>query len=245
MNNTDKKQVKWALESPLAFSLEGELRFNSAKDVITSVSFNDPELTISVGDTQMFRKMPFKVNIIDKTSSTKCELKVAPRTKSSVFIMPMLSGSKELYFYNTLFLNCFIATEDHPNSIILLYRFSGSALFLKFEQALKKFTTFKDMIDPSPHHVMFVFDIPTKYKDDYNKFILGKYSHFSPELKAAIFKFHKTDMHSSLGQILYKSEKRRLRLSQNLGMEIPPDMELFDIPDAEDEIYNPKIYINE
>ena len=186
-----------------------------------------------------------KVNIIDKTSPTKCELKVAPRTKSSVFIMPMLSGSKELYFYNTLFLNCFIATEDHPNSIILLYRFSGSALFLKFEQALKKFTTFKDMIDPSPHHVMFVFDIPTKYKDDYNKFILGKYSHFSPELKDAIFKFHKTDMHSSLGQILYKSEKRRLRLSQNLGMEIPPDMELFDIPDAEDEIYNPKIYINE
>tara|TARA_R100001510_G_scaffold15057_1_gene12362 strand:+ start:1019 stop:1756 length:738 start_codon:yes stop_codon:yes gene_type:complete len=245
MNSTDKKQVKWALESPLALSLEGELKFNSSKDIITSVSFNEPELTISVGDTQMFRKMPFKVNIIDKTSPTKCELKIASRTKSSVFIMPMLSGSKDLYFYNTLFLNCFIATEDYPNSIILLYRFSGSALFLKFEQALKKFTTFKDMIDPSPHHVMFVFDIPSKYKDDYNKFILGKYSHFSPELKDAIFKFHKTDMHSSLGQILYKSEKRRLRLSQNLGMEIPTDMELFDIPDPEDEIYNPKIYINE
>ena len=48
-------------------------------------------------------------------------------------------------------------------------------------------------------------------------------------------------MHSSLGQILYKSEKRRLRLSQNLGMEIPTDMELFDVPDPEDEIYKVSI----
>ena len=45
MNSTDKKQVKWALESPLALSLEGELKFNSSKDIITSVSFNEPDVS--------------------------------------------------------------------------------------------------------------------------------------------------------------------------------------------------------
>ena len=244
MGVKNKNEITWAIESPLALSVQGDIKFHSdSKGVIESVAFADRELVLSLGDTQMYKKIPYKINIIEKASYDKCLFKIAPRTKASIFIMPMLSGNKELYFFDSLLLNCFIGTPEHPNSIVLLYRFSGSSLFLKFEQALKKFSMFRETLDPSPHHVMFVFDIPKKFESDYNKFILGKYSHLSPELKDAIFKFHGADIHSSIGQILYKSEKRRLRLSQNLGMEIPADMELFDIPEPEQEIYNSKIYL--
>jgi hypothetical protein len=239
----DKKEVKWTVDSPLSLSLKGDLDFKESNGIIKSVTLADSALTLPVGHTQMYRKMPYKINFIEKVSNHSCLLKIANRTKASLFIMPMLGGSKDLYFYDSLFLNAFISTNDGDLGIILLYRFSGSPLFLKFEQALKKFRWYKETLDPSPHHAMFIFNIPEKYKEDFNKFIIGKYSHMSPDLKEAIFKFFNADIHSSLGQILFKSEKRRLRLSQNIGAEVPKGMELFDIPDPDEEVYNPKIYI--
>tara|TARA_R100000951_G_scaffold94695_3_gene83522 strand:+ start:61 stop:798 length:738 start_codon:yes stop_codon:yes gene_type:complete len=240
-SNTNK--VKWAIDSPASLSLQGDMTFEETDGTIQSVTFGDPPLTLGLGHVQMFRKMPFKINTIQKTSENSCLLKVAPRTKASLFIMPMLGGNKDLYFHDSLFINAFIGTDKEDSCIALLYRFSGTPLFLKFEQALKKFRCYRDVVDPSPHHVMFIFNIPDNYIEDYDKFILGKFSELSPQLKEAILKFYNADLHSSLGQILFKSEKRRLRLSQNLGVKIPKHMELFDVPNLDEEVYNPKIYI--
>ena len=142
-----------------------------------------------------------------------------------------------------MFVNAFIGVENQHDCIGLLYRFSGSSVFLKFEQALKKFKSFKTVLDPSPYYVLFVFNVPVKFQNDYINFIKGKYSKLSPELKENILKFHGEDNNSSIGQILYKSKKRRLRLEEAVGESLPIDAELLDIPDLNIEIYDKDIYL--
>ena len=104
----DKKEVKWTVDSPLSLSLKGDLDFKESNGIIKSVTLADSALTLPVGHTQMYRKMPYKINFIEKVSNHSCLLKIANRTKASLFIMPMLGGNKDLYFYDSLFLNAFI-----------------------------------------------------------------------------------------------------------------------------------------
>ena len=99
------------------------------------------------------------------------------------------------------------------------------------------------MADPSPYFTLFVFDIPTDFLEDYQNFCLGKYSKLSATLKDKIFKFHQADANSVLGQILYKSTKRRLRMQESLGIEISPDAELLSLPTLDQEVYKKEVYI--
>ena len=243
------KKVQWILDGPNKLKLIGPtslLKPTKENDKITSINVED-KFSIELGKTINYKnKIPYKVNNIEKIYNGY-ELIVAYPTKASLFMMPMFGGDIDLYLYNSLFVNAFIGVKDDKylgeSCLALLYRFSGSTLFLKFEQALRRFTCFREMIDPSPHYVLFVFNIPLRFLDDYNKFILGKYSRFSSELKENILKFHQIDNNSSIGQILYKSKKRRLRMQESLGIEIPKDFELFDIPKLEEEIFDKNYYV--
>tara|TARA_R100001163_G_C5000174_1_gene149596 strand:- start:106 stop:852 length:747 start_codon:yes stop_codon:yes gene_type:complete len=192
------------------------------------------------------RKVPYKINRIEKkyTNNVKTyQLIVANRTKSSKFLPPMLVPNKTLLMYNTQFVNAFIADGKHSNCICMLYRFSGDPLFLKFEQALKQFRNFLDAYDPSPYFVMFVFSVPEQHKQNYEAFVTGKYSEFDPDFKMQILDFHGVDISHQLGHIMFKAENRRLRMIEELGIDIPKGSELYSIIDIEDETFNPKIYI--
>ena len=190
--------------------------------------------------------LPYKVNKIDRIilgGRLQYVISVADTTKSSMFIMPMLGGTRHLFMYDTLFMNCFIGTEKYNNCIALLYRFSGSTLFLKFEKALKQFRGFVDMYDPSPYFVMFVFKVPPTCVKNYKLILKGKYSEVDTDYKAKLLEFHGYDIHGELAQILFKSEKRRLGMEKALKEKINPKAELYSKMDIEDEMFNPKIYI--
>ena len=118
----DKKEVKWTVDSPLSLSLKGNLDFEESNGIIKSVTLVDSALTLPLGHTQMYRKMPYKINFIEKVSSSSCLLKIANRTKASLFIMPMLGGSKDLYF---LILDAELATTlPLSNKFLKQYWFS-------------------------------------------------------------------------------------------------------------------------
>jgi len=240
----DIKKPQWIAKGANKLMLKGEKSAFSTTldgDKITSVSSNS--ITICIGETVKYEgKLPYKVNKIKKVDGGY-ELIVADKTKASIFMMPMLTGTQDLFFYNTLFVNAFIGVEGDYDCLGLLYRFSGSSTFLKFEQALKSFKSFKEVLDPSPYFVLFVFNIPKKFQNDYVKFIKGQYSRLSPELKENIFKFHGVDTNSSLGQILYKSDKRKLRLEESLGTSLPTNAELLDIPDLNTETFDKETYL--
>lgn len=200
---------------------------------------------ISIGDTVMVKKRPYKVNHITRSIVGKklvYTMTTAYLTKASMFIMPMMTGNRRLYMFDSLFVNCFIGVGEHEHKIALLYRFSGDTTFLRFEQALAKFPGFVETFDPSPHFVMFVFNIPDKQMDNYIHFLNGAYSKFSPEYKEAVLKFHDFGPEGELGQIMFKSAKRREKLEKQLDVFIDEDAELYSIPD-ENEIFNHEIYI--
>ena len=156
--------------------------------------------------------------------------------------MPMLPGQKELYFWNSLFVNAFIKTPEDNDCIALLYRWSSDPKYLKFEKALSQFKNFRRRYDPSPNYVMFVFDIPKRHIRNYKKFIEGKYSRFSKAYKVDILEFHDADIKDEIGQILFLNSKRRKALEKRLGVYLPETSELLSIIDIEKETYSPEIY---
>ena len=93
---------------------------------------------------------------------------MAKRTKSSIFVLPMLGGNKNLFFWDRLFVNAFLETPEEKDCIALLYRWSSDPLFIKFEKALSKFKDFRKKYDPSPYYVLFVFNVPKNNKRNYN-----------------------------------------------------------------------------
>ena len=239
-----QKQIQWIYKGPNKILIKGDSSsFTALGQDSKIVKLITPNSELCVGDTFKYkRNIPYKINNIDRTKDGY-ELVVSYRNKSSVFIMPMFGATKDMFFYDNLFVNAFVSLEDGTPCVALLYRFSGNALFLKFEQALHQFSSFVKSVDPSPYFVLFIFDIPKKHIEDYHNFLGGKYSEFTPELKDKIIKFHGIDNDSSVAEILYKSDKRRLRLQQRLGVEISKTAELFDVPDIDEETFNPKVYI--
>ena len=199
----------------------------------------------SLGTTVEIKRRKYKVNIITEIKISEKKyyiISIAKRTKASTFILPMLTGHRELYFWNKLFVNCFIATEEEDNCIALLYRWSSTPLYIKFEKASSKFKTFKRRYDPNPNYVMFIFDIPKKQIKNYKKFIKGQYSKLSQNYKFNILEFHNKDLEDEVGQILFKSEKRKKALENKLATTLPDDSELLSIIDIKNETYNSEIY---
>ena len=231
----------------LSFRISGDTHAlipNIKNDIIQSLETSDG-IMFPLGVTVEIKKKKYNVNIIEEVIIKKKKyyiISTAKRTKSSIFILPMLGGNRHLYFWNRLLLNCFIATEDNKECIALLYKWSSSPLFLKFEKALSKFRSFKKRYDPTPNCVMFIFDIPKPQKRNYKKFLRGQYSKLSSNYKIHLLEFHDKDMNDTLGQVLFKTEKRRQSLEAKLDVSLPEDSELLSIINVEDETYNPEIY---
>ena len=236
----------------LTFKITGNTSCLSPKyEKASIVSLKGPEgLDICLGLTVPIRKNLYKVNIIERVSdemmsiSNKVEyhVSIAKRTKSSTFLMPMMPGSRNLYFWDKLFVNCFIGTEEDEDCIAILYRFSSNLTYIKFEQVLTSLKTFRRKYDPEPHYVMFILDIPKGYSKDYRAFRLGKYSELSREYKIDVLDFHDAEIEDEIGQILFKSPARKKLLEEKLGADLPEGSELLSILDEEKETYNPDIY---
>ena len=215
------------------------------KKIIALKSSDDKGPNFTKGLTIEIKKRKYKVEIINRykiSNNIYYDISMAKRTKSSTFIFPMLTGNRRLFLWKSLFVNCFLHTEEDKNCISLLYRWSSDPVFLKFEKALSKFKSFKRRYDPSPNYVMFVFDIPKKYKKEYQLFLKGKYSKFSQDYKLHILNFHKLDMDSEVAQILFRSKRRRKALEKKLNCSLPEDSELLSIIDNYEEVYNPEVY---
>ena len=231
----------------LSFRITGgtkSLSTTKKGNIITSI--DDPDGTfLSLATNLEIKRIKYKVNIIEEiiVNTTKYyKISLAKRTKASTFIMPMLGANKNLYFWNKLFVNCFIETPEDKNCIALLYRWSSNPTYIKFEKALTKFQNFRRRYDPSPNYVMFVFDVPKRHIRNYKKFIEGKYSKFSKAYKVDILDFHDADIEDEIGQIIFRSEKRRKALEKKLDSRLPKDSELLSIINIEDEKYNPEVY---
>ena len=244
----DCKEVIFNPQAPLYFIISGgtlTIKPQYKDNKIVSLAMPE-DYFISVGDTLKIKGEPYKVNIINKVidgNNILYHIKTAERTKSSLFVLPMLSGNRNLFLYNSQLINVFINFKDIKDHIILLYRWSMDPLFSKFELALKKFPTFVKSFDLDPNHVVFVFSIPKRHTDNFKFFKKGKYSKLDDEFKLKLLDFHDMTVDSALSKILFKSEDRKQQLEEKLNAEIPDDSELLSIINIEDETLNLDYYL--
>ena len=230
----------------LSFSITGGTKMITPQiDNGKIISLESPDSSIELGLTLEIQKQRYKVNIIEQkivNGKTIYLLSTAKKTKSSTFLFPMLGGTRSNFFWDRLFMNCFIATEKDSHCIALLYRWSGDPAFIQFEKTLSEFPNFRRTYDPDTQTVMFVFDIPSQYEEDYAQFLKGGYSRLTTGYKQDILSFHNFSRHSEVGQILYKDSRRKERLSFKLGIQLNNNAELLSIIDFEQETFNPETY---
>ena len=201
-------------------------------------------IILSVNNTTEIKKIKYKVNLIEQIIINKTiyyDVHMAKRTKSSIFVLPMLGGNKNLFFWDRLFVNAFLETPEEKNCIALLYRWSSDPLFIKFEKALSQFKDFRKKYDPNPYYVLFVFDVPNKHKTNYKLFKNGKYSKLSKTYKIEILDFHDLEMFNEVGQILFQDPKRKKIMENKLGVILDENSELLSIIDK-DETFDIKKY---
>jgi len=191
-------------------------------------------------------KLPYKVNdIFARYGDGKLicfDLVTAVRTSASTFVLPFLGGNKARFLWNQQLVNVFTSTDTHENCIALLYRFSGTKKFAKFEEELCKHKDFVHRYDPDPFQVFFIFSIPEECEVSYEHYIHGRYSQIDGLWKLKILDFHGYDMDGHTGRILFQSPELKKTLELALDVDLDDSSELHSIPNAKAEKFNPNIY---
>lgn len=217
---------------------------------LIGLNYSD-ELKIKAGEVLSFKDDFHKIDFIKKVDAGQVSgyyLYAHDLTKSTRFIMPMLGFDKLYFRWNKNFCNCFIGTEsdgDYGNNIYLLYKYDVSAEFKKFERAMGLHPQYDSTIEPDKEHVMFVFNVPDYSVDNLKTILQGKYSYVSDDYKEQVLSFHNIDSESDLGQIMYRGKKRREKLNEELGVEIPLDVDLYEKISPSKEIFLNKYIIHE
>jgi len=160
--------------------------------------------------------------------------------KSKTYLLPLLSELLDLdrKFFDNL-VNTYIHDDigKYENCIYILHDFSfRNPEFTKYENKLTSSEYFVDLYDIKDQ-VVYVFKFPEEYMHEYNKFSESKYSHFGVDAKELILAFY-TDIFQGnlnainfllkLKQILFKEEKLRKQIENDLGVKISEDAELTD-----------------
>jgi len=212
---------------------------------IVSLEFPD-EKVISVGEILPVKGKDYKINIIKKSTRRKViyyDLKIAEKTKSSIFVTPMLGGTRKLWMYDQLLINAFIGIQGYNSKhIVLLYRQSEDPLFIKFLQTIQKFKSFKDL-EFTGTYVVVEFNVPKGHQVNFRKFMHGEYSKLDTEFKMKILDYHSMDIDNIIGQILFKTGERKKKLEDRLGVHLSPDAELYSIPELKKETLNLNYYL--
>ena len=226
---------------------------NGGINIIQSIKTDKFSLTL--GDSFYVRGIPYKVWSIQQISKNTYRFMFSKLSKSSYFLFPMLSGDKDDFLWSLYFMNFYTKVEGHDEEgFFLHYRYSDNQRFKSFEDKVTTMDGYRTHLDIDKYHVIYQFDIPEKYKQEFELFKNGKYSKFSEEYKKRILDFHKADeMAKQLGTtventkmhgILFKSKALREELEAKIG-DLPKGAEVYSLPSDEEETYFDKYKIIE
>lgn len=157
---------------------------------------------------------------------------------STSFILPMLGLS--FGWLREYLLNVYVGDTTKPElseHIFVHLEYSNDEKFIGIEQQLRDHDDYLDDYDPDANTVMFVFAVPKEYKEDYWKFIKGKYSEFSVSLKQAILGNATSGRNYD---ILTRNSTYKEALEKRLDVSLPENAELLSVPNLEKEIFRYK-----
>jgi hypothetical protein len=120
------------------------------------------------------------------------------------------------------------------------YEFSGKKSFTDYEGELMLNDYYIKTIDITNTSVLYVFEIPEPLFKVIELFINGKYSRlpFKEELKEFLRKYYAVTQNHKIHHILNRSKELRLLIEEDLGVELPIDIDLAEAPDITNEEIN-------
>jgi len=159
-------------------------------------------------------------------------------TKASTFVRSWLGLPNR--FYGTLFQDCYISIEPEKLIHIVLKNIEDNT-------NNDVFTTLKNNNNflhskTLEYNTVFTFKIPIDKENDFDNFVIGRYSKLSNSAKELIIMSHEGMKNiKNLAVILYPEKRHRDALSQKLDFQIKDDAEIYDKPDLTKELL-PEIY---
>lgn len=202
------------------------------------VQVNHAGMEFAPGQVIPVRDGLFRIESIQKKGNTLYNLFSMQTTDSAIFLTPMLFDTRAQLKWNTYFMNVFIWMEgvDLPK-LYLLLRKGYTDSFDKLDKFVRSHEDFVDRIEVDDFSYLYVFTVPIMYEEDFLKFIKGKYSELSEELKVRILDFHAMKKTHEIYGILHKTKRRKVKVEKRIGQELPESAELYHIIDEDRETY--------
>ncbi len=158
-------------------------------------------------------------------------------TKSTLFLLPMIEDVLGPYYKSYGFQNVYLSDHQyetiHENCLYVLYKPRFTQAYIAYETKLEEHVLCTDIYDVGDKRgrVMFVFKIPSKFKNDFLLFKTGKYSKFSKEYKSLFKKG------SNIHKVVWRSLELKSYWEKRLNTKLPKENEVWDLPYPKDEIY--------
>jgi len=257
--------IKWK-KTKLALSNSSCIELTSKNYVEPSYDEQGNIIKLDCKDGRVGLKETFTFNLsgvdttyeiakIEKAGLNHFLLITEPRNKTTIYMLPALGimsvNEKKVrevkgspyeftrYGFNSYLVNAYIGihSQFHLGEYLFLkYRYSNNDVYQLLENYLADHPLF---IQPeeSGDFVYMKYRIPAQYKEDIGKFITGKYSRLSKELKSLITEFHELNPESNLYQILTKGDKYRKKLEKFYDVDMS-GLELEALPDIKQETIN-------
>ena len=144
------------------------------------------------------------------------------------------------------FINCFLSDKDRetacPFPILLLFKPADMEVMQMFiEEEYRRTDHLIEEYDYDGGYVVLVYKFPVKWKEDYQKFLDGKYSKFSRELKSTYPKIvqitdtygRRRDELGSQFRIINKTADWKEQMEKDLNIVVEDDLEYWSKPDIE------------
>jgi len=216
-----------------------ELVYEDSFSVKVGESFSVNISTLLIGVDKF--KTIYEVDYIFKNPNNYILYSI-PRALATYFLLPFIFDSFKTCGYKTYLINAYIGDAynepDLTNHLFVQYRFFPFTAYYNLETFAVNNPAFVKNYDPDKTSCMFVYTLPERWAADISLLKAGKYSEISEAAKERILQFHGAKKQSKLGHIIYKSTARRKQLELSLGVELSEDIELFDKPTHNTEIFN-------
>jgi hypothetical protein len=204
-------------------------RTDESSGDIDSISFEDKftikrgdEFPMNVGNLKSVYKV---IYILIEDDNKSVILFTALPTKTSTFLLPMLSRSKTFLELDSYFVNAYL--DYTYKFMVLVYRYTGSEIYKEFESKMMTDSLCVSHLEHDPKH-----------ESDIEYFMDGEYSKFSKALRGRIKKFYGKNSKPII-DVIDRNPVLRLNMEDFLGVKLAVDAELASKPEIETEIYMP------
>ncbi len=144
--------------------------------------------------------------------------------KSYTYALPMLDWWDSGFLVNKQLRGCFLGDSECPdlnNHIFLLYKYDGERWYQNFEEELKENEYYVDFYDPTKLHVMYVFRVPERHKENMEMLKASKFSLMNDGFKKQIVEFHGEERAKNVISVLYKHESAYVELEKYINQGLP------------------------